>query len=170
MLSTQTIKADLTPFDYKNISLRLLRKDDLPETLLWRNTYRAFFTYSDEIDLPSHLKWFENYLQKNDDFIFIIENQLQEKLGQVALYDINWAEKSAQFGRFLVNPAFANQGYMSTACKASLLLARDVLELCSLMLEVKATNERAIRIYENCGFRFEKAIGQELLRYMLYLI
>lgn len=149
---TITNKREIAAFRYDTVTLCLITPDDLLDTLAWRNTYRAWFNDSQSIELSDHLAWSEKYQKKDNDFVFIALNKHQDKVGQAAVYNINWQEKQGEFGRFLVNPAFASQRYMKTTCQAMLTLCQRILGLDVLYLEVKPENKKAIHIYQAAGF------------------
>jgi diamine N-acetyltransferase len=142
----------ISSFEFQTITLSLLRHSDLLETLNWRNNYRTWFNDSNVISLQEHLAWFKQYQQKNNDFVFIARNTDQERVGQVSVYNIDWKEKHAEFGRVLVNPVFAGQKYMKKSCEALLHFCQNCLELRYLHLAVKANNKKAIYLYQNLGF------------------
>lgn len=145
-------KLSLVPFYFNDICLTLISIDVLNDTLYWRNVYREWFNHHDEITLDRHLAWYQHYLSLNNDFVFIVENKQQEKVGQTAIYHIDWDGHEGEFGRIVVNPRFAGQGYMRDACQATILLATQILKLQRLYLTVKETNKRAIELYDYCGF------------------
>ena len=145
-------KRHLNQFQYEEIYLKLLEENDLADTLIWRNANRHWFNDTSEVIWENHRNWFQNYLKKDNEFVFIVEDQQNNKIGQVSLYCINWETKSAEFGRFLVNPAFAGRGYMKLACSAVISLGQTLFSLELIRLEVKENNEKAIHIYLACGF------------------
>ena len=57
------------------IRLRLLEEQDLPQTLAWRNQdhIRRWFFSSERLTPEQHAGWFARYRQRDDDFVFIIE-------------------------------------------------------------------------------------------------
>ena len=76
------------------VTLRLLEEADLPRTLAWRNQnhIRRWFVRSDIITPNQHRQWFEAYRQRDDDFVFVIEEtrELRKTIGQVSLYRVDW--------------------------------------------------------------------------------
>lgn len=157
-------KKSLAVFDYEDISLRPLAAEDLPYTLAWRNAYKEWFNTSDTILLADHLNWFAHYQQKTNDFVFIVQDQQANRVGQAAVYNIDWEKKNGEFGRFLVNPDFAGKSYMKKSARAMVALCGEQLQLSSLYLQVKPHNERAIHIYQSIGFTLaDKRAGENLL-------
>lgn len=103
-----------------------------------------------------HLAWFDRYNKLNNDFIFIIQDKQTNRLGQLSIYEVDNKIKSAKFGRFLVNPTFTNLGMMKTACGIGMQLARDILQVQKLTLEVKQDNSKALHIYHRGGLQEKK--------------
>jgi RimJ/RimL family protein N-acetyltransferase len=156
-----TTKINLAPFYYAHICLTPISEDCLKETIEWRNFYKEWFNHDREIIWDKHLLWFYRYQQLNNDFVFIVKNQQQRKVGQTALYNIDWDRHSGEFGRIVVNPEFAAQGYMKEACMATLHLAVTVFKLKSVYLQVKSNNTRAIELYKKCGFTLGQSLDRE---------
>ncbi len=142
----------------ERIQLRLLAEADLPMTLQWRNQddIRRWFIHSGIITPEQHQAWFERYSHREDDFVFIIEEQghLCRPIGQVALYNIDWLKKQAEFGRLLIGEKEARgKGLAGLATKLLLAFAFDHFDLNEVILEVFNNNTPAITIYRQCGFQ-----------------
>lgn len=151
-------KPSVTPIIEAQIQLRLLTEADLPMTLHWRNqdNIRRWFIHSDVITSQQHQAWFEQYNQKENDFVFIIEEQemLGRPIGQVALYNIDQLKKQAEFGRLLIGEQEARgKGLARLATELLLTFAFDYFELNQIFLEVFDSNTPAITIYHQCGFK-----------------
>lgn len=158
------IKKTQEIFGYGEIQLKLLSSDDLPFTLQWRNEFREWFNSTNMVSFEEHSQWYKNYLAKENDLVFLVQDKHGNRVGQAAVYNIDWQEKSGEFGRFLVNPDFAGKGYMGKSVQAMLQFCEDRLKLHSLYLQVKPHNERAIHIYKKAGFTVEASPeGQNLM-------
>jgi RimJ/RimL family protein N-acetyltransferase len=150
-------KRHIPPFEAGRIRLRLLEERDLSRTLTWRNQdhVRRWFFASDRLTPEQHAGWFARYMERDDDFVFIIEDTHGgvRPIGQAAIYNIDWLRRTAEFGRLMIGEADAAGRGLARAATAALVdLARDQLGLCDLYLEVIPSNFRAIRVYESCGF------------------
>lgn len=147
--------AAIEPIRAGDATLRLLGADDLPTTLAWRNhpDSRAWFHTSQLIEPDAHAAWFDGYLKRDDDIVFILEKD-GVPVAQVALYRIDAEARTAEFGRVLVDPAARGQGLSHVLTRLAVAAAR-AQGLASLVLEVKESNDRAIRAYEAAGFRRE---------------
>ena len=151
-------KRHIAPIVGENITLRLLTSDDLQTTLEWRNksAIRKWFFFSEKLTFESHFNWFTTYEKKDNDFVFVIEEtkDLCCPVGQISLYNIDWENGVAEYGRLMVGePTAVGKGIATKATTLLLAFAHAVLGLKEIHLEVVATNERAIRVYQRCGFR-----------------
>ena len=131
--------------------LRMLTEADLSRTLDWRNhpESRRWFLSTDVITPEQHRAWFEKYLLREDDWVFIIDVATVPR-AQVSLYEIDG--DSAEFGRLLVDPSARGQGLAHEATLMCLSAARDRLGLQRLTLQVRHDNAPALRVYERAGF------------------
>jgi RimJ/RimL family protein N-acetyltransferase len=150
------MKLRLAPFGDGVITLRSLEFDDLTTILGWRNRddARIWFKTSDKLSFESHRAWYERYLQKDDDYFFLIE-VAGAPVGQCAIYNIDHHTESAEIGRFLVAPGHSGNGYMTRSCKEIVQFGTKVLSITYLYLEVFERNTRAIKLYTGCGFNEE---------------
>lgn len=140
------------------VRLRLLEEADLPMTRAWRNQdhIRKWFFNSDLITPERHRAWWERYQDRDDDFVFVIEETelLKRPVGQVALYNIDWAAGCAEFGRLMIGDADARGLGLARLATARLVAAAlDDWSLSEVHLEVLSANAPAIAIYLACGFR-----------------
>jgi RimJ/RimL family protein N-acetyltransferase len=137
-------------------TLRMLTTGDLPATMAWRNhpESRGWFHSTGEISAERHAEWFRRYLERDDDYVLILEIA-GVPVAQVAVYDVS--DGAAEFGRLLVDPAARGRGISHRAIALCLRFATDVLGVREIYLEVKRDNVRAIRAYEAAGFRVDES-------------
>ena len=160
------IKPAVQPISGDGIRLRLLTENDLPLTLAWRNrdTARSQFRNAEKLVQTAHRAWFDQQKKLNDRYYFIVENADGGRaVGQVAIYNINHDTCSAEVGAFVVAPEAEGRGFMKRAILELIGWAFNVLKLRRVCLEVFATNQRAIRVYESCGFMQYGQSGEMLL-------
>lgn len=145
-------RAAIAPITQGVSTLRVLGAADLPTTLAWRNhpDSRAWFHSSQLIEPGDHAAWFEGYLGREDDIVFILEQE-GVPVAQVALYRIDRQTRTAEFGRVLVDPAARGRGLSHVLTRLCIEAAR-AQGITTLVLEVKESNSRAIRAYEAAGF------------------
>jgi RimJ/RimL family protein N-acetyltransferase len=141
----------------------LLQEADLPLTLGWRNQddIRKWFFHPEFISPEQHLRWFGEYRERDDDFVFVIEDTKSRgrAVGQAAIYHVDWQARRAEFGRLMMGEAYARgQGL---AKEATLLLVHEALAewgLAEMFLEVKEDNQRAVALYLSCGFSIQSLV------------
>lgn len=151
------MKRLLPPVEAGPVRLRLLQEVDLPLTLAWRNQpdIRRWFFHSDINSPEQHARWFQQYLERDDDYVFVIEDTQAnfQPVGQVALYHIDWQGCQAEFGRLMIGEAgSAGRGLAGWATRGAIDIAFGPFALEQLYLEVFRDNQRAIHIYETVGF------------------
>jgi RimJ/RimL family protein N-acetyltransferase len=155
----------IAPLASGRIRLRLLEEADLPTTLAWRNQdhIRKWFLSPDVIDPARHRAWFDAYKERDDDFVFIIEETatLRRPVGQVALYHIDWDGGRAEFGRLMIGDEAARGGGLARAATSRLVdeaLTRWGLR--EIRLECLASNARALALYATCRFQLVGSSGE----------
>jgi diamine N-acetyltransferase len=137
------------------VRLRLLEEADLEMTLAWRNQNRRWFSNANLISIDQHREWFRQYLDRDDDYLFVIErlNGRAEPVGQIALYKIDREKRHAEFGRLLIGePAAIRKGIAQKATEILLDYAFTDLGIQTIQLEVLRNNIPAMSLYGRCGF------------------
>lgn len=151
-------KPDLLPIENQRIRLRLLDRNDLEMTRNWRNqdSIRKWFVHSDIITSEQHRQWFESYLTRDNDFVFVIEErvELRRPVGQVALYNIEWEQLRAELGRLMIGDLEAQGKGLARGAVALLIeFVEQTWAIREIYLDVYADNYPAISIYKSTGFR-----------------
>jgi RimJ/RimL family protein N-acetyltransferase len=157
----------IPPLRGERVSLRLLEKTDLPRTLAWRNQdhIRRWFVHPEVITTEQHRRWFTAYCERDDDFVFVIEEtlDLRRPVGQVSLYGIDWARHRAEYGRLMIGaPEATGRGLGREATNVLIQYATTALGMREIVLEVFADNAAALAIYAACGFRVQEQRGSLL--------
>lgn len=150
-------KRDIAPLVSTRVRLRLLEERDLPMTLAWRNQdhIRQWFVHSSVLTWEQHHTWCQQYFQRDTDFIFIIEDCLaqQRPIGQISLYNIEWEQHRAEYGRLMIGEGSrTGKGFAKEATDLLLKYAFGPLGLTEVYLEVFSHNAPAVAIYRGCGF------------------
>lgn len=151
------VKRRIAPLIGDQVRLRLLGEEDLPMTLGWRNQehIRKWFVHSDVLTWEQHQRWCAGYFHRDTDFIFVIEEtkSLPKPVGQISLYNIDWEQKRAEYGRLMIgDPEAAGKGLAKAATAVLLNFAFGALGIMEIALEVFSENVPAIAIYRAVGF------------------
>jgi diamine N-acetyltransferase len=156
------MKRHIAPLATEGACLRLLEEGDLALTRVWRNQdhIRRWFLTSDPITPEQHQEWFLRYRDRDDDFVFVIEETevLKRPVGQVSLYHVDWLRGRAEYGRLIIGEQKARG--RGLARRVTTLLvdhAFGPLGLRELYLECLSENHRALAVYSDTGF---KVVGQ----------
>jgi diamine N-acetyltransferase len=163
-------KRCIPPIEKDGVRLRLLEKTDLEKTLSLRNASRRWFLNSNSLSMATHRSWFEQYIDRDDDFLFIVEllSEEIEPVGQIALYRINWEKQEAEFGRLVIDEHFRQKGIAQKATGLLLEYARSMLGMKRIYLEVLKSNLPAISLYKKYGFVQTAAQGDEILMALIF--
>lgn len=149
------------PTAASTIKLVPMRPEHADVVVGWRNdsANAQWFKSKGRFSVDGHLGWLAG-LPAGTDFNWVIETDAGEIVGAVGLYNIDWAERTAEFGRLLIGEsAQRGRGYAKQALVAVLDLARQ-LGLRSVYLEVYKDNVSAIALYERTGFAGRKDAGE----------
>jgi RimJ/RimL family protein N-acetyltransferase len=117
---------------------------------------RRWFVHSEPVERAAHLRWFQSYQERDDDFVFVVEDvrHSPRAVGQASLYHIDWGAGTAEFGRLLIGePAARGRGLGLEATRSLIEFGFGPLGLRCIRLEVFSHNARAIAIYQHCGFQ-----------------
>ena len=151
MNHSYSIKNDL-------LSLRPILNKDLENLRKWRNQedIRKWFFSQITITELQQISWYENYLKKNNDIGFIIEETTNKKsIGTASIYNIDFINRNAEFGRIFIGESEARgKGYGLISCNLLVTFAFNVLKLDMVYLEVFSDNSAAIKSYLKAGFSF----------------
>lgn len=83
----------------------------------------------------------------------IVENETNKAVGNCGLFGISEVHRHAEFGNFIGDKTYWNQGIGTEATSLTLDYGFNVLNLKNIFLHVVEYNRRAIRCYEKVGFK-----------------
>ena len=140
---------------YDRVELKPLSEDKIEELRVLRNKERQWFVYHGEISKDQQVEWYHKYLKTQGDFMFEVYEKKRPDvfIGAVALYDIDAEEKTAEFGRIVIDTERTIErglGY-DTTC-AACTIGFTLLDLKNIYLDVIIQNKRARKLYEKVGF------------------
>lgn len=159
------------------IVLTPIDEDDIELMRGWRNApfNQTSFLTNSYIEAEQQKIWYQNYLSKNDDMMFIVNDELAggtAKVGMVGLYDIDTEQGIAEFGRLLIGePSARGRGLGITVTSLLCEFGFKQLKLGEIRLEVLAENAIANGIYTKAGFLPKGSYfndGKEVIKMSLF--
>lgn len=143
------------------IMIRPVEEKDIEMIRNWRNidSIRMSFLSQTIISAPQQKLWFEKYCNNDSDIMFIIEYH-NLPVGTVALYNIDYHEKRAEFGRLMIGEMSARGKKIGEKVTSFLCeYAMSHLQLDKIVLEVYEDNIHAKVAYEAVGFKTIKYLS-----------
>lgn len=142
----------------KRVRLRAVERSDLPKFHEWLNDPEV--TEGLSMYLPFSMseeeRWFDKVMQAQPDqrplAIEIKDGQTWQLAGNAGLFNLEWNNRSAEFGIFIGDKSRWDKGYGTEALDLILRHGFDTLNLNRIYLRVYASNARARRSYEKAGF------------------
>ena len=142
------------------MKLRMLEPKDAVGMLEWMHDSKVnrFFRF-DASNMT--LEKAQDFIEKSrkeaelrESYNFAIADENDEYLGTISLKDIDWQARVAEYAISIRSAAQGN-GIATEATQQILKYAFEELELNRIFLNVLEDNERAIHLYEKCGFKYE---------------
>ena len=142
------------------VTLRSISRDDLSRLWQFNNDLDVEVAGGGDPPVPQSLeRLYAEFDQDTsrggrDGTRFAIE-VAGELVGQCALFNFNAAARTAELGITIGNKNYWGQGYGREAVNLLVAYAFRQHNLRKIWLQVHASNERAIRSYQACGFQEE---------------
>lgn len=144
------------------LSLRALERGDL-RFIHDLNNNRNIMAYWFEEPYESFDELEELYnkhIHDNAERRFVVENENKELVGLVELIEINYIHRSAEF-QIIIAPNYQGKRYATTLINKALDYSFTILNLHKIYLHVAVENEKAVHLYDKCGFIEEGHLVQE---------
>lgn len=151
----QPTKREVEPIESRRLRIRLIETGDLPITREWRNQphVRQWFFDDREVSAADHQAWFDRYLLRDDDFVFVLEERTtRERVGQISLFDIEWPQAVGEYGRLIIADRHRSRGLAVEATSCLLAEVFRDWELATVAAHVYADNAPSLRVFNRCGF------------------
>lgn len=135
------------------VAIRPMRQDDLEAMTQWRPFADPLYQPFDfpQHDLAHHIQWFKDRNQDSTRRLYSVEDEEGRVIGSLTLRDID-GHRSARLG-ITLGADYVSKGYGTEAMRLFLDYYFDVLGFIQMVLDVAATNLRALRAYHSLGFR-----------------
>ena len=158
----------------KNIRLRGVERSDIQRFYEWLNDPEV--TAGLSLYLPMSMtdeeKSFERLAQTPQDekplAIEIKDGETWRLIGNSGIFNLEWPNRSAEFGIFIGDRSYWNKGYGTEAVELILKHGFETLNLNRIYLRVYSTNPGAKRAYEKAGFVNEGLLREAVYRHGKY--
>jgi diamine N-acetyltransferase len=136
----------------ERVTIRPMVRRDVEAMITWRPTVDPLY---EPYDLPGrdradHLRWFQWRSHDPSRRLFVIEDEQAQVIGSLTLREID-GQQSARLG-ITLGADYVSQGYGTEALRLFIDYHFGVMGFAHLMLDVCATNLRAVRTYRAVGF------------------
>lgn len=134
------------------ISLRAITRADCENLRAWKNANRFAFFYQETISPAQQAHWFEKYLTRADDYMFIVEIDARA----IGCMGFRLIENRADiYNVILGEPVFGKRGWMRAAMRVmcSFIRAEFTSDIGAQVLRANP----ATAWYRKCGFREQHA-------------
>lgn len=141
-----------------SVRLRPARLSDAVAMARWRNRswVRRGYFYRRRITGAAQRRWLAGVLMRPDVKLWVIEYPARRPVGTIALYHIDRASRTAEYGWVMIGEREAlGQGVAREATRLVLRYAFRNLRLHRVELIVRPGNPAALRLYRSAGFRAE---------------
>ena len=158
----------------KRVRLRGIERSDLPFFQQWLNDPEVadgLATYL-PLSMADEEQWFERMARSQQEekplAIDLNEKGSWRLIGNIGLFNLEWVNRSAEFGIFIGDKSCWNKGYGTEAVQLLLQHGFETLNLHRIYLRVYSTNPRARRSYEKVGFVLEGTLREAVYRHGRY--
>jgi diamine N-acetyltransferase len=94
---------------------------------------------------------YNRHIHDNAERRFVVENMKKELIGLVELIEIDYIHRRAEF-QIIINTEHQGKGFARELINRALDYSFTILNLHKVYLVVATENEKAIHLYEECGF------------------
>lgn len=142
----------------ERVDLRPLSEDEAQKMRVLRNKNAHCFFDSTLISEDMQTTWYKAYLNKTREYMFSVYlSGTEQWIGAVGIYEVNLEEKTAEFGRLLIDKdAIEQRGLGVDTTLAACKFAFEQLGIEAVYLDVYSDNIPAVRTYLKAGFSFVK--------------
>jgi diamine N-acetyltransferase len=113
------------------------------------------------ISREEQARWYRRQVRDKRNRVFIA--LADEAIGYCQVKNIDRVNRSCELG-FCIIPRHQGKGYGMALVKQLISYAKSKLKMHRLYLEIFADNEKAIKLYENCGFSKEGILRDKIFK------
>ena len=151
----------------EKVILREIEEENLDLIVKWRNDpeiLRWLFSYL-PLSKVKERKWYETYLDDETQQIFIIEvNEEKTPIGTIGLTDIDYKNQRAELTIIIGEKEYWGKGLGEEALNLLVKFAFNEMNLRKIKALVFSDNDKAIKLYEKCGFVKEGVLKEEIFK------
>ncbi len=154
----------------KHVRLRAVERSDLPYFQEWLNdpeVTEGLSTYL-PLSMADEEQWFDRASRQEPEAkplaIDLRQNGGWRLIGDIGFFNIEWVNRSAEFGIFIGDKSVWNKGLGTESVQLLLEHGFETLNLHRIYLRVYSTNARARRSYEKVGFVLEGTLREAVYR------
>lgn len=138
--------------------VRWFQREDVERRQQWPRHTDPLYSHNDPRPMSARERelWFLERASSPNYHMFTVDDFYGNMIGWITLRNINHAAGNGVLG-IALDPTKMSMGFGTDALMAFLEYYFDGLGLREMVLDVAAFNERAMRSYEKCGFRY---VGQ----------
>ena len=154
----------------ENVYLSEYTKDDLQNVVDLINDWEIQSTLNpcliSPYTLEDEIEWFEaNRKNKNRAHSFAIRtNKDNTYIGGCGYHGVSHKNRTCYVGIMISNKEYQNKGYGTEAFELLINYLFKEMNIRKILLNVFATNKRAIHVYEKLGFKIEGTLKDHVYR------
>lgn len=153
----------------KNVFLRMVEPSDATKLMLWENN-PAHWKVTDT-EVPFSLQSIYQLIEQQQNIrstgqlrMMICENETDEPVGAIDLYDVDFKNANASVGVLIGEHKNRNKGYAKEALELIIEYSREYLAMYNLSCSIQADNIESIKLFEKIGFE-KVGIRKEWFQY-----
>ena len=148
----------------KKTQLRAIEKEDMVIFQKWMNDPLLTIWLGPRfpISLDEQNRWYEKLITDTSKRKYLIENLEGKPIGVVSLMALDLKNRCSEFGIYLGEQEAIGKGFGKDASMTLINFAFSEVGLNRLYLYVLEENNRAIKSFEECGFRKEAVLRENV--------
>ncbi len=139
----------------QTLTLRLVKLEDAKFILKLRTDEGLNrFIHKGSINLESQTEWIRKYLEKENDYYFVIETNLDKKpVGVISIYDIK--DNHAEWGRWIL---LKGNNFAIESVYLIYKVAFEIIKLEYIFCRTVEDNKSVVSFHKSCGLKENKIL------------